>query len=333
MITKQFKPHRRAALTRVCALAGAVFAAAIALPEPARAQDKPALKIVVGFPPGGSVDVLARNVAEAMRDDFSSVVVENRPGAAGRIALAQMKNTKPDGLTVIVAPSPGFVLFPHIFKKLDYDPNRDFTPISQLAMQPFAVTAGPAPGAKSIREMADMAKSDPASATVGSSGEGSAGHLLGAWLGQSLNVSLTHVPFQGGAPANNAMLAGVVGYRIDALSETTEFHRAGKARILAVTGSRRDAQVPEVPTLKELGVNLEATSWFGMFAPAGLPREIQERLSQAVIKAIKRPDMAEKLVKMGFEPVGSTASELSARQQADFLAWEKPAKAVGLSLD
>lgn len=324
---------RRTVLRPLAGMVMASLLGASMMAQPALAQDKPALKVIVGFPPGGSVDVLARNVAEAMRDDFSSVVVENRPGAAGRIALGQMKGTKPDGLTVIVAPSPGFVLFPHIFKKLDYDPNRDFTPISQLAAQPFGITAGLNANVKTVAEMTDKAKKDPNSATIGSSGEGSAGHVLGVWLGQLLNVNFTHVPFQGGAPANNAMLGGTVAYRIDALSETTEFHKGGKARLLAVTGAKRDPQVPDVPTLKELGVNMDASSWFGMFGPAGLPPEALDRISKSVIKAIKRPDVADRLLKMGFEPIGSTPGELGARLRADFSAWEKPAKGTGLSLE
>ena len=326
-------PSRRTVLRPLAGIVMAALLGAATLPLTALAQDKPALKMIVGFPPGGSVDVLARNVAEAMRDDFSSVVVENRPGAAGRIALGQIKNTKPDGLTVIVAPSPGFVLFPHIFKKLDYDPNRDFTPISHLASQPFGITAGLNANVKTIAEMSDKAKKDPNSATIGSSGEGSAGHVLGVWLGQLLNASFTHVPFQGGGPANIAMLGGTVSYRIDALSETTEFHKTGKARLLAVTGAKRDPQVPDVPTLKELGVNMDASSWFGMFGPAGMPKEALDRISQSVMKAVKRPDLSDRLLKMGFEPNGSTPAELGARLRTDFSAWEKPAKGTGLSLE
>lgn len=321
--------RRRASL----ALVGAAALASALGAGTAWAQDKPALKIVVGFPPGGSVDVLARNLAEAMRDDFSAVVVENRPGAAGRIALGQIKNTKPDGATVIIAPSPGFVLFPHIFKKLDYDPNRDFTPISQLAAQPFGVTAGLGAGVKTIAEMSAKAKSDPNSATLGTSGEGSAGHVIGVWLGQLMGVKLTNVPFQGGAPANAGMLAGTVSYRIDALSETTELHKGGKARLVAVTGSKRDPQVPDVPTLKEQGVNMEASSWFGMFGPAGMPKDVLDRINQSVVRAIKRPDITERLLKMGFEPIGSSPAELGTRLTADFAAWEKPAKGTGLSLE
>lgn len=333
MNTHHIHQERRTMLRRMSAVLAGAFVIGMTLSAPAVAQEKPSLRVLVGFPPGGSVDILARNLAEAMRDDFGTIIVENKPGAAGRIALAQLKAAKPDGLTVIVAPSPGFVLFPHIFKKLDYDPNKDFTPISQLASMPFGITTGPNTGVKTIAEMAAKAKADPINVTVGSSGEGSAGHVLSAWLGQAVNAKMTHVPFQGGAPANLAMLAGTVGYRIDALSETTDLHKTGKARILAVTSSKRYEQLPDVPTLKELGINLEASSWFAMFAPAGLPRDVQDRLNQAVVKAIKRPDFAEKLNKMGFEPNGTSAAQLAAQQKIDFDAWAIPAKAINLQLD
>ena len=124
-----------------------------------------------------------------------------------------------------------------------------------------------------------------------------------------------------------------MAYKIDAVSESTEFHRAGKATIIAVAGPRRDAQVPEVPTLKESGINIDASAWFGMYAPAGLPRDVQVRLQNAAMKAVKRPDVAERLLKLGFDPVGSTAIDLTAVQKTDFANWERPAKATGLSLD
>lgn len=296
-------------------------------------QEKPALKIIVGFAPGGAVDTLARIVADGMRDDFSSVIVDNRPGAAGRLALGQIKRQKPDGLTLIIAPDPGFTLFPHLFKKLDYDPVHDFTPISQLASMPYAVTTVPAVGVNSVREMAAKAQASPATATIGTSGSGSAGHVIGAWLSQMLGVEFNAIPFQGGAPANIAMLGGTVAYRIDALSETVELHRTGKARILAVTGATRSRQLPDVPTLKEQGIDLVINSWMGLYAPANLPKDRLEQLSSSVVRAVKSKAVTDKLIERGFEPAGSSPGELAAIQRSDLALWEKPAKATGLSLD
>lgn len=323
---------------RTLLASGAALLAGAGLPglctaQNATAQERPPLKIIVGFPPGGSADMLARAIGDAMREDFSSVLVENRPGAAGRLAIGLVKNAKPDGQTLIIVPSPPMVLFPYIFKKLDYDPARDFTPISQLALGQFGITAGPASGVASMREMVAKLKVDPKSGTFGTPGEGSGQHILGMMLGQAIGVPLAHVPFTGGAPANTALLGGHIGYKIDAVLESIEYHRAGKVRVLAVAGDRRDPQLPEVPTLKESGIPLEATFWFGMYGPAGLPRDIQARLQQSAARAVRRPDVAERLTRLGFEPMGSTGAELAAVQRADFANWEKPAKAAGVNLD
>lgn len=305
---------------------------ALAVPQ-AQAQDKPPLKILVGFPPGGSADVIARLVADALRDDFSPVVVENRPGAGGRIALNAVKNAKPDGQTVIILPSGPMVMFPHVYRKLEFDVLKDFTPISLLARFQFGVVAGPASGASTLADMLAKGKADPKHATYGTAGSGTLPHFMGVLLEQSTGVTFTHVPFQGSSPANNALLGGHVAYKFDVVSETAEHHKAGKVRILAVTGTKRDPQMPEVPTLKELGVNMDATAWFAMYGPAGLPRDTLQRLEKAVAAAVQRPPLNERLVKLGYEPVGSTSASLGEIQRADLARWEKPIKATGVTLD
>lgn len=299
----------------------------------AHAQGKPPLKILVGFPPGGSADVIARLVADALKDDFSPVVVDNKPGAGGRIALNMVKNAKADGQTVIVLPSGPMVLFPHVYKKLDYDAVRDFTPISQIARFQFGVVTNPASGVKNVAEMIAKAKAQAGASSYGTPGAGTLPHFMGVLLEQSSGISLNHVPFQGGAPANNALLGGHIDYKFDVVSETAELHRSGKVRIIAVTGSRRDTQVPEVPTLKESGVNMEATAWFAMYGPAGLSGEALERLEKAMMKIVRDPATKDKLVKLGYEPIGSGSTELAAAQRADLARWEKPIKSTGVQLD
>ena len=298
----------------------------------AQAQNKPPLKILVGFPPGGSADVIARLVADALKDDFSPVVVDNKPGAGGRIALNMVKAAKPDGQTVIVLPSGPMVLFPHVYKKLDYDAVKDFTPISQIARFQFGVVAGP-DGAKSVADMIAKAKTNPGVSSYGTPGAGTLPHFMGVLMEQSAGISLNHVPFQGGAPANNALLGGHIDYKFDVVSETAELHHSGKARIIAVTGSKRDTQVPDVPTLKEAGVNMEATAWFAMYGPAGLSGENLARLEKAMVKIVRDPAMKERLVKLGYDPIGSGSAELAAAQKADLARWEKPIKATGVQLD
>jgi tripartite-type tricarboxylate transporter receptor subunit TctC len=299
----------------------------------AQAQGKTALRILVGFPPGGSADVLARLVAEGLREDFSPIVVDNKPGAGGRIALNMVKNARPDGQTVIVLPSGPMVLFPHAYKKLDYDAVKDFTPVSQIARFQFGVVAGPASGVKTVGEMVAKAKAQPGISSYGTPGAGTLPHFMGVLMEQSAGIVLNHVPFQGGAPANNALLGGHIDYKFDVVSETAELHRSGKVRIIAVTGTQRDPQVPEVPTLKESGVNMDATAWFAMYGPAGLGGETLARLEKAMVKMARDPAMKDKLLKLGYDPIGSTSSELAAAQKADLARWEKPIKATGVQLD
>jgi len=307
--------------------------AALTISISALAQDKPPLKILVGFPPGGSADVMGRLVADALRQDFSTIVVENKPGAGGLIALAAVKAAKPDGQTVIVLPSGPMVLFPHVYKKPDYDAVKDFTPISLIGHFQFSVVSGPATQVKSVQEMISKSKSDPSTASYGTPGLGTLPHFMGVMMEQAAGISLNHVPFQGGGPANNALLGGHIGYKFDVVSETAELHRSGKVRILAVTGNKRDTQVPEVPTLKESGVPMEATAWFAMYGPAQLPPDTLKRLESAMVRAIQQPQVRERLIQLGYDPVGSTSAELAAAQRADLARWEKPIKATGVTLE
>jgi tripartite-type tricarboxylate transporter receptor subunit TctC len=300
---------------------------------PVQAQEKSPLRIIVGYPPGGSVDVIARLIAESVREEFSSVIVENKPGAGGRVALAQMKTFKPDGQTIIVAPSGPLVIAPHVQKKLEYDPVKDFTPISQLASFQLGIAAGSATGAKTMAEMVAKAKSDPKNATYGTSGTGSLPHFLGVMLEQNSGTSLVHVPFQGGAPANVALLGGHIGYKVDVVSESVELHRAGKIRLIAVSGATRDSQVPEVPTLKEAGIDMVATGWFAVYGPPGMAVDQVQKLNQIVNGAIKRPANVEKLKGLGLDLIASTPAGLAEAQRVDLQRWEKPIKSTGIQLD
>lgn len=297
------------------------------------AQNKPSLKILVGFPAGGSADTIARQIANAMKDDFSSVTVENKAGAAGRIALQAVKTAAPDGQTVIILPSGPMVLFPHVYKNLGYDAVKDFTPISLISRFQFGIVSGPSSNVKTIPEMMAKVKSEPASATYGIPGTGSLPHFLGVLLEQSAGVTLSAVPFQGGAPTNTALLGGHIGYKIDVVLESVPFHKEGKVRIIAVTGNKRDIQIPEVPTLKEQGINMDATAWFAMYGPAGMSAPTLAKLETAVKQAVNRPDVREHLLKLGNEPVASSSAELAAIQKADLARWEKPIKATGISLE
>jgi len=311
---------------------GALGLTALWSHAPALAQPAP-LKIVVGFPPGGSADTLARIMGEALAKDFHPIVVENRPGAGGRIALGQVKRAKPDGQTVVLLPSGPMVLFPHAYKKLDYDPVTDFTPISLLARFQFGVVAGPASTSKTVQDMVQSAKAKPEVLSYGTPGLGTLPHFMGVLFEQKVGAKLNHVPFQGGGPANAALVGGHIQYKFDVVSETAELHRSGKVRILAVTGAQRDPQVPAVPTLKESGVDMEATAWFAMYGPAGLPADTLAKLETAVTAAVKRPEVHARLKELGYEPVGSTSAELAQTQRTDLQRWAAPIKATGVQLD
>lgn len=325
----------RHTLLKAGAWIAAMTAAALAAPGAFAQAERPPLRILVGFPPGGSADTIARLLAERLREPLGgqNAVVENKPGAAGRIAIDQLKNAAPDGNTVIVMPSGPVVLFPHVFKRLSYDVNKDLAPISQLASFQFAVVSGPKSGAKNVAEMLAKAKSTPDTASYGSSGNGTVPHFLGVMLGEAAGVPLQHVPYQGGAPAMTALLGGHIGYNIDVVSESLEQHRAGKVRIVAVTGATRSPLLPEVPTLREQGVAMDATAWFAMYGPGTLPREQAQRISAAVAAVLKDPALRKRLEDMGFEPVGSTPEQLAAVQKADFEKWAKPVKATGYQAD
>lgn len=319
--------HKRALL-----LAG--LALTLAAPTLQAQSDRPPLKILVGFPPGGSADTLARMLAEKLREPLGqAVVVENKPGAAGRIAIDQLKNAAPDGNTVLVMPSGPVVLFPLVYKKLGYDVDRDLAPVSQLAGFQFSVVSGPKSNVKNVAEMLAKVKADVSVANFGTSGNGTVPHFLGVMLGQAAGVELQHIPYQGGAPAMTALLGGQVGFNIDVVSESLEQHRAGKVRAIAVAGATRSPLLPDVPTLREQGVPMDATAWFAMYGPGSLPRAQAQRIQQAVASAMKDPGLRKRLEDIGLEIIASTPEQLAAVQKADLEKWSKPVKATGYQAD
>ena len=310
-------------------------AATFSAPAAWAQADKPPLRILVGFPPGGSADTIARLLAERLPAQLGgqAVVVDNKPGAAGRIAIEQLKNAAPDGNTVLVMPSGPVVLFPHVYRKLNYDVNKDLAPVSQLASFQFCVVSGPKSNVLTMAEVAARAKADSSTASFGSPGIGTVPHFLGLMIGDAAGVELQHVPFQGGAPAMTALLGGHIGYVLDVVTEALEQHRAGKVRVIAVSGAQRAPQLPNVPTLREQGVAMDASAWFAMYGPGGLASAQAQRLSLAVQMALKDPVFAQRLSALGLEPIGSSPEQLLAVQRADFAKWAKPVKDSGFQAD
>jgi tripartite-type tricarboxylate transporter receptor subunit TctC len=306
------------------ALAGAALAAPAVL-----AQDR-SIRILVGFPPGGSADVIARLLSEKMRVSLGqNVIVDNKPGAAGRLVLGELKRAAPDGQTLVLSPSGAMVIAPWLYTNLPYDPVKDFTPVSRIVTFDFAVTVGPGAPQGDLKTVLAWMKANPGKANYGTSGAGTVPHFAGLLLGQAAGVPLTHVAYRGGAPAAQDLIGGQIPLMVDTASETIEHHKAGKVRILAVTGEQRSKSLPDVPTLKEQGINMAADAFFGLYGPAGMQPDVVNRIDRAVAEALKDPVIQEKIYGFGLVPNYAPAAELATTQVVHLKRWEAPIKASG----
>jgi len=305
---------------------------AFSLPS-ALAQER-TVKILVGFPPGGSVDVIARLLAEKLRVSLGqNVIVDNKPGAGGRVALNEIKRAAPDGQTLILSPSGALVIQPWLYSNLGYDPIKDFTTISRVTTFDFAVTAGPGAPQGDIKSVLAWMKANPAKASYATSGAGTVPHFAGQLLAQAASVPMTHIPYKGGAPAAQDLIGGQVPLMVDTASETLEHHKAGKVRILAVTGEQRSKALPDVPTLKESGINISADAFFGLYGPPGMAPEVVARIDKAVADALRDPVIQERIFGFGLVPSHAPAAELAATQAAHLKRWEAPIKASGFKAE
>jgi tripartite-type tricarboxylate transporter receptor subunit TctC len=312
----------------------AMATASLLGPWPAWAQDKPPIRILVGFPPGGSADTVARMLADKMRVTLGqNVIVDNKPGAAGRVALGDVKRAAPDGQTLILAPSGALVVSPWLYKNLGFDPVRDFTPVAHAVTFDFAITAGPAAPSGDLKAVLAWMKNNPAKANFGTPGAGTVPHFTGVLLSQVAGVTLTHVAYKGGAPSVHDLLGGQIPLVVDTPLEVIEHHRAGKLRILAVTGEARNKALPEVPTLKELGINMAADAYFAVYGPAAMPADVTARISRAVADALRQTDVSERIFNLGLAPAYGSGTELAATQAAHLKRWEAPIKASGFTAE
>lgn len=315
-------------------LAGASALGLLGMPGLLHAQDKPVIRILVGFPPGGSVDVVARLLAERMKVALDqNVIVDNKPGAAGRVALGEVKRAAVDGNTLVLAPSGALVILPWLYKSLGYDPVRDFTPIARTTSFDFALTVGPGAPAGDIRALFAWLKTNPDKANYATSGAGTVPHFTGLLLAQETSIPLTHVAYKGGAPAAQDLLGGQIPLMIDTASETIEHHRNGKLRILAVTGENRSAALPEVPTLKELGFNVVADAFFGLYGPANMAADKTQRISDAVAQALNNPEFQARIRALGLTPAFAGPQALASLQATHLKRWETPIKTSGYTID
>jgi tripartite-type tricarboxylate transporter receptor subunit TctC len=323
-----------AALAAALALSAAVL---VGGNVPATAQDKldKPVKILVGFPPGGTADLIARVVAEKLPAIVGQpAIVENRPGAIGRIAAEAVRTAPPDGSTIMVMPIGPMAVVPHVYKDVPYDPIKDFAPVAEAATFQFAIGVGPQSGAKTWSDFAAWAKANPGKASYATSGAGSLPHFFGVLLGREIGVDMVHVPYKGSAAYINDLIGGQVPAAIDAIADLTELHRAGKVKILASSGAARSTALPDVPTFGELGLKgVEAMGWFGFFAPARTPKPIVDALNRGINAALRAPDVAAKLSGLGLDPATGTPEEFAKILAADYAKWGPVVKASGFKPD
>ena len=305
-----------------------------ALAAPAALAQERTMKIWIGFPPGGSADTIARVLAEKMKVSLGqNVVVDNKPGAAGRLVLGELKRLPPDGQNLVLSPSGAMVIAPWLYSNLPYDPIKDFTAISRLVTFDFAVTAGPGAPAGDLKSILAWMKANPDKANYATSGAGTVPHFAGMLLSQAAGVQLTHVAYKGGAPAAQDLIGGQVPLMVDTASETLEHHKAGKVRILAVTGETRNRALPDVPTLKELGINSTADAFFGLYGPPGMAPDLVARIDRAVADALKSPEIQERVYGFGLVPNHASGTQLAATQAEHLKKWEAPIKASGFKAE
>jgi len=316
--------------------AGLAVTAGTALPagRQAVAQSVP-VKMLLGYPAGGAVDVAARALAQAMQAPLGqALVVENRPGASGMLPMDPLKQAPADGNTLLFTPPDVPVIFPHVMSNLRYDPAKDLIPVARVLSFSFGFGAGAATPARTLAEFLEWCKANPGKASYGTPGIGSSMHFLGEALSAASGVRLEHVPYKGGAQA----IVDVVGGQIASLITTSPIlvpqHRAGKIRVLAVTSSRRLASLPDVQTVREAGFpGLEEEAWFGVFVRSGTPAETVARLSQAIGQAVASEAFGSAMRKIDFEPDFAGPQAFTQAVSQGSAKWAERARTTGFRAD
>lgn len=317
----------------------AAFGLLAAVAPALRAQGFEQVKIVNGFPAGGTADATARRVGERMGGTAytkNAAVVENKPGAGGRIACEVVKASKPDGTTLLLTPYSMMSIYPHIYGKLSYDPVKDFAPVSIAAIMTHALSVGPMVPAsvKTVRDYLAWAKANPDKANYGSPAAGSTPHFLGALLGLNTGTELKHVPYRGSAPAVADMIGGTLASCSTPTGDALANHRAGKVRILATSGAQRTPFTPDVATYAEQGfADLTTEEWFGFYAPAGTPANVVASANQAIGQALKDKTVIDSLALMGLVAQGSTPQEMEKSQRDEMNRWGPLVKKIGFTAE
>ena len=319
-------------IRRTILLAG--LAACVALPAgTASAADYPSrpITMVVPFAAGGSTDLVARIIAEKMTEDLGqTVIVENKAGAGGNIGAAAVATADPDGYTILMGTIATHALNPAIMKDMPYDPVKSFAPISLLVLVPNVLEVNPELPVKSVQELIALLKSKPGEYSYASSGIGTPLHLSGELFKALAGVDMVHIPYRGAGPALNDVVAGQVPIMFDNLPSSTQFIKAGTLRALAVTTKTRSPSFPDLPTMEEAGVpGYETYTWNALFAPAGTPQAVLDRLNASAVKAVKDPGLQPRLADLSATVVGSSADELAKHVVLELAKWAPIVKASG----
>jgi len=291
-------------------------------------------RIMVGFPPGGPTDVIARLFAEQMKGYASSTIVENRPGAGGRVVMDVLKNSPADGSVMVLTPAVAMCLYPHVYKSLSYNPLQDFAPVTTACTTAMVFAVGPMVPAtvKTLAEFIAWCKANPKQASYGSPGAGSPLHFLGVMLSRAANFEYLHVPFQGTAPSIQSLLGGQIASCISPIGPFVQHIKAGTLRALATTGAQRSPLLPDVPTIAEAGYpSLQFSEWFGFFVPAKTPSETVEKLSGALRAALQTKEVLAGLANQSVEPGGLTPAEFARQIKADYERWGPIVKESGFT--
>jgi len=293
------------------------------------------IRFLVGFAPGGSTDIVARLIAQKMSETIGQqVVVDNRTGAGGIIAAEILAKSPPDGHTIFACTTGNFAIQPFLYKTLPFNPDKDLVPVTQTGSLPYIIVVHPSLPVRNVRDFIAFAKARPGQLNFASSGVGSASHLSPELFKSMAGIDLVHVPYKGTGQALGDLLAGQVVMMFDQPVSTLPHVKTGKLRVLAITSSKRFPTLPEIPTVAESGIpGFEAISWAGACTSPGTPKEIVNRLQSEIAKVLKLPDIRERLLRDGIEPIGSTPEQFQAHIEREKLKWSKVVRDSGARAD
>ena len=293
------------------------------------------IKIVLGFPPGGATDILSRDFAAKLGEELrQQVIIENKPGAGGTIGADIVAKAAPDGYTLTIGTSSNHAIAVSLYKKLPYDPVKDFAPITMLAVSQNVVVINPGVPANNIKELVAYAKANPGKLNFGSSGNGTISHLTGEMFNSLNGTQITHIPYKGSAFVFPDLLSGQISVMYDSTISIGSLLKSGKVKALAVTGDKRSSFLPDLPTVAESGYpDFESTNWFGFFAPAATPKDILAKLNAAAVKVLAAPDLNARFALQGAEIVANSPSEALKMVKADIVKWAEVAKKSGAKID